>query len=175
MSQPPEPTPTPSNFSYDLTQKSIFAEPRAARDLIGFLTARICPELRGWAPVRVVAGSAVTTDPEEAPHQAEGHRDLVWLLERDDRPDARMLLHLEFQSRRDRGMSVRMVQYALNMSPSLRGLEICGLVINTGLQPFGTWRMPVQTIPGSCRYGFQDGPLLDIHDHRVPGLPGMHR
>ena len=170
MSQPPEPTPTPPTFSYDLTLKSIFAEPDVARDLIAFLVQGLCPELRGWVPVRVVAGSAVTTNPDEPPHQSEGHRDLVWLLAHGDGSEAQ-LLHLEFQSRPAADMSERMVQYALNMSPSLRGLEICGLVVNTGLRPFGAWRRPVQRVAGSYRYGFREGLLLDIHDCQVPGLP----
>ena len=169
MSQPPEPT--PPTFSYDLTLKSIFAEPDVARALIAFLAQRLCPELQGWVPVRVVAGSAVTTDPDEPPHQSEGHRDLVWLLVHDDQSEEEMLLHLEFQSQRDRGMSGRMFAYALEMSPSLRGLEICGLVVNTGLRPFDPWWTPVQRVAGSSRYAFREGLLLDIHDCQVPGLP----
>ena len=170
MSQTPEPT--PPTFSHDLTLKSIFAEPDVAADLIAFLAQGACPELQEWVPVRVVAGSAVTTDSETPPHQSEGHRDLVWLLDHGDRSEEQMLLHLEFQSQRERGMSGRMFDYALEMSPSLRGLEICGLVVNTGLRPFRKWWVPVQSVAGSYRYGFQEGLLLDIHAHRVPGLPG---
>lgn len=169
MSQPPEPT--PPTFSHDLTLKSIFAEPDVAADLIAFLAEGACPELRGWVPVRMMAGSAVTTNPDEPPHQSEGHRDLVWLLAYGDGSEEQ-LLHLEFQSQRDRGMSRRMFDYALKMSPSLRGLEICGLVVNTGLRPFDTWWVPVQHVGGSYRYGFREGLLLDIHDYRLPGLPG---
>ena len=173
MSQPSESSqPT---FSHDLTLKSIFAEPHAAVDLIAFLAARVCPELRGWVPVQLVAGSSVTVNPEAQPHQSEGHRDLVWQLARGDGPDEKMLLHLEFQSSREPGMSGRMFNYALTMSPSLRGLEICGVVVNTGVRPFRPWWRPVQSIAGSCRYGFREGPLLDIHDYRVPGLSeGVH-
>jgi len=87
----------------------------------------------------VVAGSAVTTNPEEPPHQTEGHRDLCWLLARDDASKEEMLLHLEFQSRRAADMSERMFRYGLHMSSSLRGLEICGVVVNTGRRPFGKW------------------------------------
>ena len=170
MSQPPEPT--PPTFSHDLTLKSIFAEPDVARDLIAFLAAGLCPELRGRVPGRVVAGSAVTIDPDTPPHQFEGHRDLVWLLESGDRSEEPLLLHLEFQSQRDGGMSGRMFDYALGMSPSLRDLEICGLVVNTGLRPLAPWRVPVQRVAGSYRYGFRAGLLLDIHACRVPGLPG---
>ena len=169
MSQPQEPT--PPTFSYDLTLKSIFAEPDVARDLIAFLATSLCPELQGWVPVRVVAGSAVTTDPNEPPHQSEGHRDLVWLLAHGDVSEEQ-LLHLEFQSQRDRWMSGRMFDYALKMSPSLRGLEICGLVVNTGLRSFRKWWVPVQSVAGSYRYGFREGLLLDIHNYRVPGLLG---
>ena len=173
MSQPPEP-PQPT-FSHDLTLKSIFAEPRAAADLIAFLAERECPELRGWAPVRVVAGSSVTANPEAPPHQAEGHRDLVWLLARGDGSGDEMLLHLEFQSRPASDMSVRMYRYALTMSPSLRELEVCGVVVHTGTRPFGTWWSPVQGTAGVRRYGFREGALLDIHHYRVPGLPeGEH-
>ena len=122
-------------------------------------------------PVRVVAGSAVTTDPATPPHQSEGHRDLVWLLAAGDR-SGELLLHLEFQSQRDGGMSGRMFDYALGMSPSLRDLEICGLGVNTGLRPLAPWWVPVQRVAGSYRSGFRAGLLLDIHAHRVPGLPG---
>ncbi|MXZ23413.1 MAG: hypothetical protein F4Y80_00875 [Caldilineaceae bacterium SB0665_bin_21] len=166
MSQPSEPT--PSSFSHDLTAKSIFAEPEAARDLVVLLAARECPELWSWTPVRLVA---VTADPERHPPQAEGHRDLVWELARDDDAD-RMLLHLEFQSQRDANMSERMFLYALRMSPSLRGLEVCGVVVNTGIDRFGEWRSPVQAVAGVRRYGFRTGALLEIHDHVVPGLEG---
>ena len=83
-----------------------------------------------------------------------------------------MLLHLEFQSRRDADMSERMFQYALRMSPGLSGLEVCGVVVNTGVDRFGTWWQPVQTVAGVRRYGFRAGALLEIHDHAVPGLPG---
>ena len=168
MSQSSEPTPSP--FSHDLTAKSIFAEPEAARDLVALLAARECPELQGWTPVRLVAGSAVTADPERRPPQIEGHRDLVWELQRDD--GARMLLHLEFQAQRDAEMSERMFLYALHISPSLRGLEICGVVVNTGVDRFGEWRRPVQTVAGVHRYGFRAGALLEVHDHAVPGLEG---
>ncbi len=123
VSQPSASTPPP--FSHDLTAKSIFAEPEAARDLVALLAARECPELQGWRPVRLVAGSAVTAEPERHPPQTEGHRDLVWELARDDEAD-RMLLHLEFQSQRAADMSERMFLYALRMSPDLRGLEVCG-------------------------------------------------
>jgi len=169
VSQPQEPT--PPTFSYALTLKSIFAEPDVARDLIAFLATSLCPELQGWVLVRVVAGSAVTTDPNEPPHQSEGHRDLVWLLAYGDGSEEQ-LLHLEFQSQRDRGMSGRMFDYALKMSPSLRGLEICGLVVNTGLRSLRQWWVPVQSVADSYRYGCREGLLLDIHDYRVPGLPG---
>ena len=168
--QPSEPTPPP--FSHDLTAKSIFAEPEAARDLVALLAARECPELWGWTPVRLVAGSAVTVDPERHPPQAEGHRDLVWELARDDHDADRILLHLEFQSQRDANMSERMFLYALRMSPGLRGLEVCGVVVNTGVDRFGEWRSPVQAVAGVRRYGFQEGALLEIHDHAVPGLEG---
>jgi len=170
VSQSSESAPPP--FSHDLTAKSIFAEPEAARDLIAFLAARECPELQGWMPVRLVAGSAVTADPERHPPQAEGHRDLVWELARGGHDAERMLLHLEFQSRRDVDMSERMFQYALRMSPGLSGLEVCGVVVNTGVDRFGTWWQPVQTVAGVRRYGFRAGALLEIHDHAVPGLPG---
>ena len=169
MSQSSEPTPPP--FSHDLTAKSIFAEPEAARDLVALLAARECPELQGWTPGRLVAGSAVTADPERRPPQTEGHRDLVWELARGDDAD-RMLLHLEFQSQRDADMSERMFLYALRMSPSLRGLEVCGVVVNTGVDRFGEWWRPVQTVAGTHRYGFREGALLEIHDHAVPGLEG---
>lgn len=170
MSQPQEPS--SRDFSHDLTHKSIFAEPDTARDLLAFLAARECPELQGFVPVRVVAGSSVEVDPEHRPHQIEGHRDMVWLLARADDAEDQLLLHLEFQSQRASGMSDRMFAYARRMSPSLRGLEVLGLVVNTGLQPFGAWWCPVQTIPGSRRYGFREGALLDIHDYAVPGLEG---
>ena len=170
MSQSLEPTPPP--FSHDLTAKSIFAEPEAARDLVALLAARECPELWGWTPVRLVAGSAVTADPERHPPQAEGHRDLVWELARGDQDAERMLLHLEFQSRRGSDMSERMFRYALRMSPGLRGLEVCGVVVHTGVDRFGEWWSPVQTMAGVRRYGFREGALLEIHDHAVPGLEG---
>ncbi len=170
MSQSSESAPPP--FSHDLTAKSIFAEPEAARDLVALLAARECPELQGWTPVRLVAGSTVTADPERHPPQAEGHRDLVWELARGDHDVERMLLHLEFQSQRDADMSERMFLYALRMSPSLRGLEVCGVVVNTGVDRFGTWWRPVQTVAGAHRYGFRVGALLEIHDHAVPGLEG---
>ena len=140
--------------------------------MIAFLAARECPELQGWTLVRLVAGSAVTADPERHPPQAEGHRDLVWELARGDHDSERMLLHLEFQSRRDADMSERMFLYALRMSPGLSGLEVCGVVVNTGIDRFGEWRSPVQAVAGVHRYGFQEGALLEIHDHAVPGLPG---
>ena len=168
----PPSEPTPPSFSHDLTAKSIFAEPEAARDLVALLAARECPELQGWTPVRLVAGSAVTADPERRPPQTEGHRDLVWELARDDDDGARMLLHLEFQSQRDAEMSERMFLYALRMSPDLRGLEVCGVVVNTGSDRFGEWWSPVQAVAGVRRYGFRAGGLLEIHDHAVPGLEG---
>ena len=170
MSQPSEPT--PPSFSHDLTAKSIFAEPEAARDLVALLAARECPELQGWTPVRLVAGSAVTADPERRPPQSEGHRDLVWELARADGGGARMLLHLEFQAQRNADMSERMFLYALRMSPDLRGLEVCGVVVHTGVARFGEWWSPVQTVAGVRRYGFRAGALLEIHDHAVPGLEG---
>ena len=122
--------------------------------------------------MRLVAGSAVTADLECHPPQAEGHRDLVWELARGDHDAARMLLHVEFQSRRGADMSERMFLYALRMSPSLRGLEVCGVVVNTGIDRFGEWWSPVQTVAGVRRYGFREGALLEIHDHTVPGLEG---
>ncbi len=170
VSQPSESAPPP--FSHDLTAKSIFAEPEAARDLVALLAARECPELQGWTPVRLVAGSTVTADPERRPPQTEGHRDLVWELARGDHHAARMLLHLEFQSQRDADMSERMFLYALRMSPGLRGLEVCGVVVNTGVDRFGEWWSPVQAVAGVRRYGFRAGALLEIHDHAVPGLEG---
>ena len=45
------------------------------------------------------------------------------------------------------------------------------MVINTGNRPFGTWRSPVQSRPGSQVYGLREGPLLDIHDYEVPAFP----
>ena len=170
MSQPSKPT--PPSFSHDLTAKSIFAEPEAARDLVALLAARECPELQGWTPVRLVAGSAVTADPERRPPQSEGHRDLVWELARADGDGARMLLHLEFQAQRNADMSERMFLYALRMSPDLRGLEVCGVVVHTGVARFGEWWSPVQAVAGVRRYGFRAGALLEIHDHAVPGLEG---
>ena len=43
VSQPSEPSPPP--FSHGPTLKSIFAEPRAAADLIAFLAERECPAM----------------------------------------------------------------------------------------------------------------------------------
>ena len=123
------------------------------------------PELQGWMPVRLVAGSAVTADPERRPPQAERHRDLVWELARADDDGARMLLHLEFQAQRDDDMSERMFLYALRMSPGLQDLEVCGVVVHTGVDRFGEWWSPVQAVAGVRRYGFQTGELLEIHDH----------
>ena len=171
MSQPQE-LPNPRGFSHDLTHKSIFAEPDTIHDLIAFLAVRECPELQGFVPVQVVAGSSVEVDPEHHPHQIEGHRDMVWLLARAEDAEDKLLLHLEFQSQRASDMSDRMFAYARRMGPSLSGLEVLGLVVNTGLHPFGVWWCPVQTVLGSRRYGFREGALLDIHDYAVPGLEG---
>ena len=106
-------------------------------------TARVADLVRGhW---RVPSGRENSlhqvddTFQEDRCQQFEGHRDLVWLLESGDRSEEPLLLHLEFQSQRDGGMSGRMFDYALGMSPSLRDLEICGLVVNTGLRPLAPW------------------------------------
>ena len=102
VSQPQEP-PNPRSFSHDL---------------IAFLAVRECPELQGFVPVQVVAGSSVEADPEHHPHQIERHRDMVWLLARAEDDEDKLLLHLEFQSQRASGMSDRMFAYAGGWAPA---------------------------------------------------------
>ena len=73
----------------------------------------------------------LTSTPHNGTVPAAGPRDLVWELARDDNGARRR--HLEFPSRRDAEMSERMFLHALHISPSLRGLEICEVVVNTGV------------------------------------------
>ena len=158
-------------FSYDRTLKSLFAERNVVRDLLDFHAANLFPELQGFEPLELISASTVTTDATSPPHHEEAHRDIVWTLARKGKDGGRVLLHLEFQSRRDSRMTRRMFGYADGLLQRQPRLEVCGLVINTGLRPFGTWRHPVQSRPGSHSYGLQEGPLLDIHDYEVPAFP----
>lgn len=164
--------PTRIPFSYDRTLKSLFAEKDVVRDLLDFHAAELLPDLQGFEPLDLVSASTVSTDPVRPPHHEETHRDTVWTLARGDaKRDHRALLHMEFQSRRDSRMSMRMVRYAYDLYRRLPELEVFGLVVNTGNRPFGTWWHPVQSVPGSHGYGFREGALLDIHDFDVPSFP----
>ena len=165
----PKSTGTP--FSYDRTLKSLFAEKAVVQDLLDFHAADLFPELQGAEPLDLVSASTVTADATSPPHHRETHRDTVWTLASKGENGDRVLLHLEFQSRRDSRMTRRMFGYADELLQRQPGLELCGLVINTGNRPFGTWRSPVQSRPGSQVYGLREGPLLDIHDYEVPAFP----
>ncbi len=165
----PKSTGTP--FSYDRTLKSLFAERAVVRDLLDFHAADLFPELQGFEPLELVSASTVTADATSPPHHEEAHRDIVWTLVRQGDSGDRVLLHLEFQSRRESRMTRRMFRYAEGLLQRQPQLEVFGLVISTGSRHFGTWRQPVQSRPGSHGYGLRDGPLLDIHDYEVPVFP----
>ena len=167
-------SPSPSTvtpFSHDRTLKTLFAERDVMEDLLDFHAADLFPALQGFQPLELVSASTVTADATRPPHHEEAHRDLVWTLARRGAAGDRALLHLEFQSSRDSRMTRRMFGYAEGLLQRHPGLEVFGLVVNTGLRPFGPWRCPVQSRPGSHGYGLQAGPLLDIHDHAVPAFP----
>ncbi len=166
---PPQSTGNP--FSHDRTLKSLFAERDVVRDLLDFHAADLFPDLQGFEPLELVSASTVTADATSPPHHEEAHRDIVWTLARKGEDGNRVLLHLEFQSRRDSRMTRRMFGYADGLLQRQPGLEVFGLVISTGLRHFGSWRQPVQSRPGSHGYGFRAGPLLDIHDYAVPVFP----
>ena len=104
---------------------------------------------------------------QSAAHR-ETHRDTVFALARQGEDEDRVLLHLEFQSRRDSRMSMRMVRYAYDLHRHRPALEVFDLVINTGNRSFGTWW---RSVPGSYGYRFEEGALLDIHDYAVPVFP----
>ena len=167
---PPSPPATP-RFLHDRPLKAVFAEPDVVRDLFRFHAAQLLPELQGYEPLELVGASTVTAVPDHPPHYEEMHRDMVWTAAPPDQPHNRVLLHLEFQSSRDAGMTVRMVRYARGLHRHWPQLEVFGLVVNTGNQPFGTWWRPVQSVPGSHGYRFEEGALLDIHDYEVPAFP----
>ena len=165
----PKSTGTP--FSYDRTLKSLFAERAVVRDLLDFHAADLFPALQGFEPLELVSASTVTADATSPPHHEEAHRDIVWTLARRGDGGDRVLLHLEFQSRRESRMTRRMFRYAEGLLQRQPQLEVFGLVISTGSRHFGTWQQPVQSRPGSHGYGLRDGPLLDIHDYEVPVFP----
>ncbi|MCY3657956.1 MAG: Rpn family recombination-promoting nuclease/putative transposase [Caldilineaceae bacterium] len=166
---PPQSTGNP--FSHDRTLKSLFAERDVVRDLLDFHAADLFPDLQGFEPLELVSASTVTTDATSPPHHEEAHRDIVWTLAHQGEDGNRVLLHLEFQSRRDSRMTRRMFGYAEGLLQRQPELEVFGLVISTGLRHFGSWRQPVQSRPGSHGYGLRAGPLLDIHDYAVPVFP----
>ena len=166
MSSQPEPT-----FSYDLTLKSLFAERDMVVDLIRYHASSLFPELQGFEPTELAASSTVTTDPVEPPHQQGRDRDLVWTLARATAREDQVLLHLEFQSRPDATMTLRMVDYAHGLFQRYPEREVYGLVVNTGSRPFGPWWCPVQAVAGTRGYGFQPGPVLDVHDFPLPVFP----
>ena len=165
------PKSTGKRFSHDQTLKSLFAERDVVRDLLDFHAAELFPDLQGFAPLELVSASTVATDAVNPPHHRETHRDTVWTLVRKGEVGDRVLLHLEFQSRRDSRMSMRMVRYAYDLNRRHPALEVFGLVLNTGNWPFGAWWRPVQSVPGSHGYHFEKGALLDIHDYSVPVFP----
>ena len=158
-------------FSYDRTLKSLFAERDVVRDLLHFHAADLFPDLQGFEPLELVSASTVTADATSPPHHEEAHRDIVWTLAHKGQDGDRVFLHLEFQSQRDSRMTRRMFGYADGLLQRQPGLEVFGLVISTGPRHFGAWRQPVQSRPGAHGYGFQEGPLLDIHDYAVPVFP----
>ncbi|MCE2468068.1 MAG: Rpn family recombination-promoting nuclease/putative transposase [Caldilineaceae bacterium] len=129
------PKSTGKRFSYDQSLKSLFAERDVVRDLLDFHAAELFPDLQGFEPLELVSASTVATDAVNPPHHRETHRDTVWTLARKDRN--RVLLHLEFQSRRESRMSMRMVRYAYDLNRHRPELKVFGLVINTGHRPFG--------------------------------------
>jgi len=165
------PQSTGKRFSYDQTLKSLFTERDVVRDLLDFHAAELFPYLQGFEPLELVSASTVATDAVKPPHHRETHRDMVWTLARKGEDGDRVLLHLEFQSRRESRMSMRMVRYAYDLNRHRPELEVFGLVINTGPRPFGAWRQPVQSVAGSHGYRFEEGALLDIHDYAVPVFP----
>ena len=167
----PAPQSTGTPFSHDRTLKSLFAERDVVRDLLDFHAAGLFPNLQGFEPLELVSASTVTADATSPPHHEEAHRDIVWTLARKGDGGDRVLLHLEFQSRRDSRMSMRMVRYAYDLNRHRSEQEVFGLVLNTGNRPFGAWWQPVQSVPGSHGYRFEKGALLDIHDYAVPVFP----
>ena len=160
-----------SAFSHDLTLKSLFAERDMARDLIRHHAALLFPELGAFEPADLAATATVTTNPAAPPHQQARDRDLVWTLVRTADTKDRALLHLEFQSQPDATMTLRMFEYAHGLFPHYPDCEVYGLVVNTGLRPFGRWWCPVQAVAGTRGYGFQPGPVLDVHDFPLPAFP----
>ena len=141
------------------------------RDLLDFHAVELFPDLQSFAPLELVSASTVATDAVNPPHHRETHRDTIWTLVRKGEVGDRVLLHLEFQSRRNFRMSMRMVRYAHDLNRHRPELEVFGLVISTGLRHFGAWRQPVQSVAGAHGYRFEEGALLDIHDYEVPVFP----
>ena len=64
-----------------------------------------------------------------------------------------------------------MVRYAYDLNRHRPEPEVFSLVINIGNWPFGAWWRPVQSVPGSHGYHFEEGALLNIHDYAVPVFP----
>ncbi len=68
-------------------------------------------------------------------------------------------------------MTLRMVDYAHGLFQRYPEREVYGLVVNTGSRPFGPCWCPVQAVAGTRGYGFQPGPVLDVHDFPLPVFP----
>ncbi|MDE0670369.1 MAG: hypothetical protein OXH72_01310 [Caldilineaceae bacterium] len=144
------------------------------RDLIRYHASSLFPELQGFEPTELAASSTVTTNAVEPPHQQGRDRDLVWTLARAAVREDRVLLHLEFQSRPDAAMTLRMVDYAHGLFQRYPEREVYGLVVNTDSRPFGLCWCPVQAVAGTRGYGFQPGPVLDVHNFPLPAFPDAH-
>ena len=68
-------------------------------------------------------------------------------------------------------MTLRMIDYAHGLFQRYPEREVYGLVVNTGSRPFGPWWCPVQAVACTRGYGFQPGPVLDVHDFPLPVFP----
>ncbi len=159
-------------MSHDATLKTLFAEPAVIRDLIRFHL----PQLQGFRPLFTQERTTVVPHPVAQPHHDTRIADLIWVLEREGQ---KVLLHLEFQSRPDTRMTIRVLEYEWRMLrqhriegfPHGQDLRVFSLVIHTGPSPFGTWERPYSDLADSHLLGFQEGPLLDIHAYPVPDFP----
>ena len=166
MSSQPEPT-----FSHDLTLKSLFAERDMVGDLIRYHASSLFPELQGFEPTELAASSTVTTDPVEPPHQQGWDRDLVWTLARATAREDQVLLHLEFQSRPDAAMTLRMVDYAHGLFQRIRNARYTDWSSIRAAGRSARGGVPCRPWPALAATAFNQGPCWMSTTFRCRSFP----
>ncbi len=157
--------PSAPRFDFDGTFKTLFQQKEMVEDLTH---PRFASELQGCRPVRPLTIERASIEAEPEPRTRRRQSDLVWELEH---KGTRRLLLLEHQARVDPGMSVRMMEYLLNVWHSTgrrRDLPIYPLVFSTAARPFGVWLQSWPHGAGDRSVFFVEGPLLDIHRYPFP-------